>query len=417
MNQRVVSGFSLTVLILVLIGWFSYRSILEFRTTADLVSRSHYLANIRESLLTDIVSAESEARGYVIMGRGEYLKLYTEAVSEVKKGIESLRDLQPESVSPSLVERLIVLIEMRLERLRITIEARQLEGLDAVVGVAGVGKRLMDEVRAVASEIEAVEDRNLEKAAVRLREVSDRTTWIIGMGSILAVVFHLSSTLALGRAVSNRERLERSLLDISEREQRRIGQDLHDGLCQQLTGISLMVSSLHRKMLPGTEHELTQISGLINSSIEETRLVTRGLHPVPDEPGGLVVGLRELADGVHSSSRVNCEFSVLGVVQITDTAVSSNLYRIAQEAVRNAVKHSGAQNISILLQGLEQRLELKIEDDGGGLPKEPFRKGLGLEIMKYRAASIGGQLSIARRVGAGTVVHFHLAQTHSSAKN
>ncbi|RFC44338.1 MAG: sensor domain CHASE3-containing protein [Verrucomicrobia bacterium] len=285
MKHRAVSGFSLTVLLLVIIGWFSYTSIREFRSTADLVSRSHYLANIRESLLTDIVSAESEARGYVIMGREEYLKLYAEAVSDVKKGIQRLREVQAQSVSPALVERLINLIEMRLERLRITLEARQLEGLDAVVGVASIGKRLMDEVRAVVAENEAVEDKNLGEAAVRLREVSERTTWIIGMGSVLAVVFHLASTLALSRAISNRERLERSLLDVSEREQRRIGQDLHDGLCQQLTGISLMISSLHRKMLQGSEHELTQISSLINSSIEETRLVTRGLHPCPTNPG------------------------------------------------------------------------------------------------------------------------------------
>jgi signal transduction histidine kinase len=417
MKHRAVSGFSLTVILLVIIGWFSYTSILKFRSTADLVSRSHYLANIRESLLTDIVSAESEARGYVIMGREEYLNLYAEAVSDVKKGIQRLREVQAQSVSPDLVERIINLIEMRLERLRITIEARQLEGLDAVVGVAGIGKRLMDEVRAVVAENEAVEDKNLGEAAVRLREVSERTTWIIGMGSVLAVVFHLASTLALSRATSNRERLERSLLDVSEREQRRIGQDLHDGLCQQLTGISLMISSLHRKMLRGSEHELTQISALINSSIEETRLVTRGLHPVPDEPGGLVVGLRELVDGVHSNSMVNCELSILGAVQITDAAISSNLYRIAQEAVRNALKHSGAKNITILLQGLDPGLDLKIKDDGGGLPKEPSRRGLGLEIMKYRAASIGGNLNIACSHGAGTLVHFRLAQTRPLTAN
>lgn len=417
MNQRVVSGFSLTVLLLVLIGWFSYQSINEYRNTAELVSRSHVLANVRENLLTDIVSAESEARGYVIMGRKEYLELYSKAVEDVKKGTEHLRAVQAQSVSPESVERLVQLIEMRLERLRITIEARQLEGLEAVVGVAGIGKRLMDEVRAVAAESEAMEDKHLAAAAAHLREVSERTTWIIGMGSVLAVVFHLASTLALSRAIFNRERLERSLLEVSEREQRRIGQDLHDGLCQQLTGISLMISSLHRKMLPGNEAHLSQIGSLINGSIEETRLVTRGLHPVPDEPGGLVVGLRELVDSVHSNSKVSCELSIVGAVQITDSAISSNLYRIAQEAVRNALKHSGANNICIQLQGFGQTLDLKIEDDGGGLPREHSRRGLGLEIMKYRASSVGGQLNILRKPGSGTLVHFHLAQSRSLAAN
>ena len=417
MNQRVVSGFSLTVLLLIIIGWFSYRSINEYRNTADMVSRSHVLANVRENLLTDIVSAESEARGYVIMGQKEYLELYLKAVDDVKKGTANLRSVQLQSASPELIERLVQLIEMRSERLRITIEARQLEGLEAVVGVAGIGKRLMDELRSVAAESEAMEDKYLAAAAVRLKERSGRTTWIIGMGSVLAVVFHLASTVALSRAISNRERLERSLLEVSEREQRRIGQDLHDGLCQQLTGISLMISSLHRKMLPGNEAHLSQIGSLINGSIEETRLVTRGLHPVPDEPGGLVVGLRELVDSVHTNTKVNCELSIVGAVQITDSAISSNLYRIAQEAVRNALKHSGAHNICIQLQGIGQTLDLKIEDDGGGLPREHSRRGLGLEIMKYRASSVGGQLTILRKPGSGTLVHFHLAQSRSLAAN
>lgn len=417
MNQRVVSGFSLTVLLLIAIGWFSYQSILEFRSTAELVSRAHHLANVRESLLTDIVSAESEARGYVIMGREEYLRLYNEAVGDVKKDILRLRQAQSQSVTPELIDRLISLIEMRLERLRITLEARQLEGLDAVVGVAGIGKKLMDEVRSVVAQNEAVEDQRLAEAAARLRKISERTTWIIGLGSVLAVVFHLSSTLALSRAIANRERLERSLLEISEREQRRIGQDLHDGLCQQLTGISLMISSLHRRMKAGSENDLAQISRLINNSIEETRLVTRGLHPVPDEPGGLLVGLRELVDGVQSSSSVHCELAVNGVVQITDSAISSNLYRITQEGLRNALKHSGAKNVSILLKMDDQGMELKIEDDGCGLPNNRSSKGLGMEIMRYRAASIGGTLNITSRSRAGTSIHFRLAKHIALAAN
>jgi signal transduction histidine kinase len=417
MNQRVVSGFSLTVLLLIAIGWVSYQSILEFRSTAELVSRSHNLANVRENLLTDIVSAESEARGYVIMGREEYLSLYTEAVGDVKKGILRLRQVREQSVAPELIERLINLIEMRLERLRITIEARQLEGLDAVVGVAGIGKKLMDEVRSVVAQNEAMENERLDEAAARLRTISGRATWIIGLGSVLAVVFHLASTIALGRAIANRERLERSLLEISEREQRRIGQDLHDGLCQQLTGISLMISSLYRKMKPGSEQELAQVSRLINNSIEETRLVTRGLHPVPDEPSGLLVGLRELVDGVHSNSSLNCELSIVGIVRINDSAVSSNLYRITQEGLRNALKHSGAKNICIYLRMDEQGIELKVEDDGRGLPKDRSSKGLGLEIMKYRASSIGGTLSITTKPGAGTCVHFRLAKNITLAAN
>jgi signal transduction histidine kinase len=408
MNQRVVSGFSLTVLLLVLIGLFSYQSIIEFRTTADLVARSHYLADARDNLIMNIVSAESEARGFVIVGGQEYLDLYMKAVEDVRAGAKLLREVQHQSAAPELIDRLLELIERRLERLRITIEARRIEGFDAVVGVAGVGKRLMDEMRGVATRIEAEEDRKLAEAAARLRLVSTRATWIIGLGSVLAVVFHLSSTLLLSRAVANRERLERALLEVSEREQRRIGQDLHDGLCQQLTGISLMTTSLLRSLGGGIEQELRKVVGLINGCIEEARLVTRGLHPVPDEPGGLAVALRELVDGVHMQSSVNCELALHENVEISDHGVCSNLYRIAQEAVRNALKHSGAKNIRLSLSQGPAEIELRIEDDGSGLPLQSGQRGLGLGIMKYRASTIGGTLQVSGSAASGTVVHLLL---------
>lgn len=404
MNQRVVFGFSLSVFILVLIGWFSYQSILEFRSTAELVARSHYLADTREDVIINIVSAESEARGFVIVGGQEYLNLYTKAVDDVRASAKLLRSVQNQSAAPELIGRLLDLIEMRLERLRITIEARRIEGFDAVVGVAGVGKRLMDEMRGVATQIEAAEDLKLHEAASRLQVVSSRATWIIGLGSVLAVVFHFSSTLLLSRAVANRERLERSLLEVSEREQRRIGQDLHDGLCQQLTGISLMTTSLLRNISGDAEQNLRKVVTLINGCIEEARLVTRGLHPVPDEPGGLAVALRELVDGVHIQSSVNCELSISEGAQITDLTICSNLYRIAQEAVRNALKHSGAKNIRLSLQMSQSALDLKIEDDGGGLPLQSRQRGLGLGIMKYRASTIGAQLQILNTGSTGTLV-------------
>ncbi len=410
MNQRVVSGFSLTVLLLILIGWFSYQSIVEFRTTAELVARSHYLADARENVIMNIVSAESEARGFVIVGGQEYLSLYMKAVEDVRAGAKLLREVQHQSAAPELIDRMLDLIEQRLERLRITIEARRIEGFDAVVGVAGVGKRLMDEMRGVATRIEAAEDLKLAEAASRLQLVSSRATWIIVLGSVLAVVFHLSSTLLLSRAVANRERLERALLEVSEREQRRIGQDLHDGLCQQLTGISLMTTSLLRSLSGAIEQDLRKVVGLINGCIEEARLVTRGLHPVPDEPGGLAVALRELVDGVHMQSSVNCELSIDDSEEITDQTVSSNLYRIAQEAVRNALKHSGAKNIRLSLTKGSAGIELRVEDDGSGLPIQSGQRGLGLGIMKYRATTIGGLLQVSSKAASGTVVRLLLPQ-------
>ena len=416
MNQRVVSGFSLTVLLLVVIGLVSYLSIREFRSTAQLVSRSHYIANLRENLLTDVVSAESETRGYAITRRPEYLNLYKEALEEVQKGMSKLLASKPHSVTPELVGRLLDLIELRMERLRLTILERETKKLEVFEGILGPGKKIMDEIRSVSGALEAEERRRLEQADLRLKAVSSRTTWIIGLGSISAVLFHLLSTVALSRAITNREHLERSLLEVSEREQRRIGQDLHDGLCQQLTGISLMIRSLQRKLMPGAELEQMQIVELINGCIEEARLVTRGLHPVPNEPAGLVVGLRELVDKVHSDTSISCELSISGEVHIDDGAVSSNLYRIAQEAVRNSIKHSGAQTVRVQLQVSGEKIDMQIEDDGGGLFPNRSRRGLGLEIMKYRATSIGGQFSVERNQPTGTVVKISVVNREAQGK-
>jgi CHASE3 domain sensor protein len=406
MKQPVVSGFSITVVLLVVIGWFSYSSILEFRATANLVSKGHNVANIRESLLTDVASAESEARGYVIMGKDDYLDLYRKAVADVRKSLDAIKAVRSDTTQPALVDKAVELVEMRLDRLRITIETKQAEGLDAVVGIAGIGKRLMDELRAVSSELEQADKKAIKEAAFRLAQVSQRTTWIIGLGSILAVLFHLTSTIALGRATANRERLERSLMEVSEREQRRIGQDLHDGICQQLTGVSLLARSLGKDLPPAANASLRQIVDLINGCIEETRLVTRGLHPVPDEPGGLAIGLREMVEIVRTSSNLRCELQIKGELLLNDIAIASNLYRIAQEAVRNAVRHSDATLVNINVEAAGDLVSLRVTDNGKGIQSVRERKGLGLEIMKYRAFTIGGSLQIFSNSPRGTVVHF-----------
>jgi CHASE3 domain sensor protein len=406
MKQPVVSGFSITVVLLVVIGWFSYSSILEFRATANLVSKAHNVANIRESLLTDVASAESEARGYVIMGKDDYLDLYRKAVADVRKSLDAIKAVRSDTTQPALVDKTVGLVEMRLDRLRITIETKQAEGLDAVVGIAGIGKRLMDDLRAVSSELEHADRKALNDAAVQLAIASKRTTWIIGLGSVLAVLFHLMSTIALGRATANRERLERSLMEVSEREQRRIGQDLHDGLCQQLTGVSLLARSLGKDLPPAASASLRQIVDLINGCIEETRLVTRGLHPVPDEPGGLAIGLREMVEIVRTTSSLRCDLQIKGDLLLNDIAVASNLYRIAQEAVRNAVRHSEATLVSITVEAAGELVSLRITDNGKGIPSVRERRGLGLEIMKYRAFTIGGSLQIFSNSPRGTVVHF-----------
>ncbi len=404
MNQRLISGFWVTVVILVVMGWFSYTSIREFSDTSKMVARSNAYLSVLERLLTSVVSAESEVRGFVIMGNEEYLALYNGLVREVDSGLERLIKTPASKTSDETEEELSRLIRARMERLRMSVDARRKGGLDEAVSLAGVGKRLMDELRGVSDHIYRTEQNALTDAARRLDRISVRSTWIISVGSLLAVTFSLVSTWAIGRAEQNRRLLERALLEISEREQRRIGQDLHDGLCQQLTGIALMMRGLQKNVDRAGQVDAAAVLKLINESIEETRLVTRGLHPVSEELGGLMVGLRELVEGTCTSTDIECVLEAPTSLMIRDEATGTNLYRIVQEAMRNAVKHASPKRIVVRIGFREGYLTVEIEDDGSGLRLAEGRRGLGLEIMRYRAASIGGRFSVEERSGGGTIV-------------
>lgn len=408
MNQKILLGFTLSILLLVMLGLVSYQSIVEFRHSAQSVSNSHKIQNALESLMADLVSAESEARGYVIMGKEEYLTLYRSTAEKTRENLQHLRSMEAQTASPALVERISELIQKRLDRLRMTIDARQTEGLDGVVGIAGAGKKLMDDIRQVAQELEDAEEALLKKADESLKNISRRTTWTIAIGSTLAVLLHIASTVALSRSMTQRHRLERALLETSEREQRRIGQELHDGLCQQLTGISLMVRSLQNDQTPLRDDSLGPIVNLLNESIEETRLVIRGLHPVSEESGGLQLSLRELANACEKNSHIPCELELDGPLPRLDAETASNIYRIAQESVRNSLKHSRCTRIRICLQNAHKRLQLIVEDNGIGFTNPSRFGGFGLEIMKHRAGSIGATLTTGSAGGSGVSVRLTL---------
>jgi PAS domain S-box-containing protein len=201
------------------------------------------------------------------------------------------------------------------------------------------------------------------------------------------------------RAENERARVERQLIDLTEREQRRIGRDLHDGLGQHLTALEMMNHALVerlRREAPSLEPTAQEISKHIRQIITHARQLSHGLCPVALEAEGLMNALKELAELTQTSGRMHCEFICPQPVQLADLNVATQLYRIAQEAVANAVRHSGAKRIRISLTRSGARLELSVEDDGKGLPAE-FEKhrGLGLSTMHYRARLIGANLEMA----------------------
>ncbi len=204
-------------------------------------------------------------------------------------------------------------------------------------------------------------------------------------------------TASLSSELAERRRLENEILAIGEREQRRIGLDIHDSLCQHLTGTALAEQFLIEKLATRGAPEVAdanRVVGLIEDAIAMADGLASGLFPLEADGEGLPAALSELA--AHFSSRFNvaCRFHLAEPVHIQDTVVASHLYRIAQEAVHNAIRHGHARAIDIRLGKSGSALALVICDDGSGIPADkPIHEGMGLRNMKYRASIIGGRLT------------------------
>jgi signal transduction histidine kinase len=179
-------------------------------------------------------------------------------------------------------------------------------------------------------------------------------------------------------------------------------------LGQHLTGIAFLAKvqeqTLAAKGLAETA-AATKIVKLVNEAIHKTRELSRGLHPVLSEPNGLMMALQQLAGEVEDVFHVQCWFQTDGEFLIHDENVATHLFRIAQEAVNNAVKHAKPESIRIVLATRNGGGSLTISDNGRGTPaKLSGQKGMGLHIMNYRATMIGGSLDVQPRVGGGTMV-------------
>ena len=214
--------------------------------------------------------------------------------------------------------------------------------------------------------------------------------------------------IATGIDVTERKRLEQEILEISNREQQRIGQDLHDGLGQQLAGIGLMCEALRRKLAARSKadaDQLEEIARHVGDAIGHTRDLARGLSPVQLDANGLMSALEELAASVRQVFKVDCRFQCDQPIPIHDNAAATHLYRIAQEAINNAIKHGKASRIRIRFFPAGQGHSLTVTNDGAPYPDAPKPgPGLGLRIMNYRAREIGATLQIRSDNGKGAIL-------------
>ncbi len=217
--------------------------------------------------------------------------------------------------------------------------------------------------------------------------------------------------------ITKRQALEKEVLNIAAEEHRRIGQDLHDGTGQELTGLGMIADtlllSLSRKGAAEQPIAVKLARG-IKRTLHQIRSLARGLNPVDISSEGLMSALTQMAEHVEDLYCINCRFICDSNVKLQDNQIATQLFRIAQEATTNAAKHGHAKNVSISLVDSKQEIILSVTDDGVGIhPAFQESPGMGLRTMNYRANAIGGHLQIGRRECGGTEVTCKITLTGS----
>jgi two-component system CheB/CheR fusion protein len=208
--------------------------------------------------------------------------------------------------------------------------------------------------------------------------------------------------------ISGRVRLEREIVAVSAREQQRFGQELHDGLSQQLTGLkfkaSLLEYQLESKRMPEAA-DAKAISELLNEATDEASQLARSVQPVEIDSRGLMMALREFAARTEQGHDVACTCEIRRPVFVHDTNVATHVFRIAEEAVSNALRHGRATEITMALSDTRDGTVLVVRDNGAGFTRNLSEDdGVGLHMMRYRARMIRGSIELRRNTPRGTVM-------------
>lgn len=213
------------------------------------------------------------------------------------------------------------------------------------------------------------------------------------------------------RDITDRKRMQKEIIEASERERQRIGQDLHDDLCQQMAGIACLARALQQHCAGRSDPNaasdaaaLAEIVDMVNLANQRARDLAKGMQPVNLQQRGLATALEELCESIQDVFDVTCIFRGETVIGEVPQIMSIQLYRVAQEAISNAIRHGKARKILVDLLTAEDRIILTVEDDGSGIPSPVPRGGMGLSIMNYRAHLIGGVLSVDTEQPRGTTV-------------
>jgi len=235
----------------------------------------------------------------------------------------------------------------------------------------------------------------------------DRSGAVKDIYMTIALIPNTKKSIASFMDITEQKRLEKEILNISEKERREIGNNLHDGLGPHLVGVKFMLNLLKQKLARRRVPEaadVDEIASLVDQAVSQTRLLVKGLCPVDIDSEGLAYALRDLAAGVEGRFGISCPLSYDESIVIHDNTTATQLFYIAREAVNNAVKHSGATRIEVSLEKTHSSVVLSVRDNGRGIEMLDNSPGMGITIMKYRARLINSLLDVVRNEGGGTGV-------------
>jgi signal transduction histidine kinase len=254
---------------------------------------------------------------------------------------------------------------------------------------------------------------------IPILNAANRLVFHVFIIAIITQLRHLQDNLealaqsrakALAKEAARNLWLEREVQEIGEREHRRIGQDLHDGLCQHLTGTALASQVLAERLPAGAavRDDARRLVELIEGGITLARGIAKGLYPIEMQSDGLMHALGNFTANTSDMFGINCRFDCPVPVLIENSSTAAHLYRIAQEAVSNAIRHGRATDVEVLLEETDAGIRLRVSDNGVGVPDPlPAHDGMGLRTMADRASSIGGQFTIhPGMMGGAEVVCF-----------
>jgi PAS domain S-box-containing protein len=220
--------------------------------------------------------------------------------------------------------------------------------------------------------------------------------------------------VVVGRDLSDQRRLERDVIELSTRQQEELGREIHDGLGQELTALLMLSHSIRRQLedrrIPATPEAFAQIEEYLRHALDTCRTIARGLSAEVSAPG-LENALSELATGMERASGIPCRFAHTGRNVALSEQQAAHLYRIAQEAVSNAMRHAQARRVDIDLEVDDTVVVLRVRDDGQGIPPGA-KRGLGLRLMAYRAGMLGGTCTVQDAASGGTVVECRVPHQH-----